>query len=84
VGTKQQFNCPQGLDSEDLKYDEASHRGSLPRNSARPQTFHDLFLDRPAAALGKISLPVNSPIISHPVHGKYRCWTCLQEFDTNF
>lgn len=22
--------------------------------------------------------------ISHPIHGKYRCWTCLQEFDTDW
>jgi len=22
--------------------------------------------------------------ISRPVHGKYRCWTCHQEFDTDF
>jgi hypothetical protein len=22
--------------------------------------------------------------ISLPVHGKYRCWKCLQEFDTNW
>lgn len=22
--------------------------------------------------------------ISRPVHGKYRCWTCLEEFDTDF
>ena len=22
--------------------------------------------------------------ISLPVHGKYRCWTCLQEFETDF
>jgi hypothetical protein len=22
--------------------------------------------------------------ISHPVHGTYRCWTCLHEFDTDF
>ena len=22
--------------------------------------------------------------ISHPVNGKYRCWTCLSEFDTNW
>ena len=22
--------------------------------------------------------------ISLPVHGKYRCWKCLQEFDTNY
>jgi hypothetical protein len=22
--------------------------------------------------------------ISRPVHGKYRCWTCLQEFDTDW
>jgi len=22
--------------------------------------------------------------ISHPVNGKYHCWTCLQEFDTEW
>jgi hypothetical protein len=22
--------------------------------------------------------------ISHPIHGKYRCWTCLHEFETDF
>lgn len=22
--------------------------------------------------------------ISRPVNGKYRCWTCLQEFDSNW
>jgi hypothetical protein len=22
--------------------------------------------------------------ISRPVHGKYRCWKCLQEFETDF
>ncbi len=22
--------------------------------------------------------------ISMPVHGKYRCWKCLQEFETNW
>ena len=22
--------------------------------------------------------------ISRPVHGKYRCWTCLREFDTDW
>jgi hypothetical protein len=22
--------------------------------------------------------------ISRPVHGKYRCWKCLQEFETNW
>jgi hypothetical protein len=22
--------------------------------------------------------------ISRPVHGKYRCWKCLQDFETDF
>ena len=22
--------------------------------------------------------------ISHPVNGKYRCWTCLKEYETNW
>lgn len=22
--------------------------------------------------------------ISLPVHGRYRCWTCFEEFDTDF
>ena len=22
--------------------------------------------------------------ISHPVNGKYRCWTCLREFETDW
>jgi hypothetical protein len=35
-------------------------------------------------SVGKLHCRLVHKAISHPVNGKYRCWTCLQEFDTNW
>ncbi len=35
-------------------------------------------------SLGRLRCRLIHKAISHPVNGKYRCWTCLQEFDTNW
>ncbi len=34
--------------------------------------------------LGKLRCQLVHKSISRPVKGKYRCWTCLQEFDTEW
>lgn len=34
--------------------------------------------------LGKLRCRWVHKSISHPVNGKYRCWTCLHEFDTGW
>ena len=34
--------------------------------------------------LGKLHCRLLHKSISHPINGKYRCWTCLQEFDTEW
>jgi hypothetical protein len=35
-------------------------------------------------SLGKLRCRLAHKSISRPVNGKYRCWTCLQEFDTSW
>ena len=35
-----------------------------------------------AKSLAQIHCRVMHKSVSRPVNGKYRCWTCLQEFDS--
>lgn len=35
-------------------------------------------------SLGKLHCQLVHKSISRPVKGKYRCWTCLKEFDTEW
>ena len=37
-----------------------------------------------AKSLAQIHCRVMHKAVSRPVNGKYRCWTCLQEFDTTW
>lgn len=35
-------------------------------------------------SIAKLHCELMHKSLSRPVNGKYRCWTCLKEFDTNW